>query len=267
MGMLVEAAACRHLRAFRAAGAGQADYVKPSKRIFDDAKVCDHFAIIPTLQAPSGLSEVEAEALRLGRSTLSVGVFPERRIPWSRRASAASAVGQVSVPDRRQGAGQAGLARRSTARKPQDDEKKTTRTKSLVPVQPGEMVRTESVEIKGLKTRPPARYSEATLLRRDGRRRQVHRRRRTARGDAGEGPRHAGHARGHHRRSDRKNTCTRRPRADPDRQGIPADDAAARPRRGGTFQGRTHRRVGIQARADGARQAQRAKPSCAKSPR
>ena len=29
-------------------------YIKPSKRIFDNAKVSDHFAIIPTLQAPSG---------------------------------------------------------------------------------------------------------------------------------------------------------------------------------------------------------------------
>ena len=36
--------------------------------------------------------------------------------------------------------------------------------KSLVPVKPGEMVRAEVVEAKGLKTRPPARYSEATLL-------------------------------------------------------------------------------------------------------
>jgi DNA topoisomerase-3 len=35
---------------------------------------------------------------------------------------------------------------------------------SLVPVKPGEMVRAEVVEPKGLKTRPPARYSEATLL-------------------------------------------------------------------------------------------------------
>jgi DNA topoisomerase III len=34
-------------------------YIKPSKRIFDNAKVSDHFAIIPTLQAPSGLSEAE----------------------------------------------------------------------------------------------------------------------------------------------------------------------------------------------------------------
>src|SRR5207253_7415337 len=37
-------------------------------------------------------------------------------------------------------------------------------SKALVPVQPGEMPRTERAEVKGLKTRPPARYSEATLL-------------------------------------------------------------------------------------------------------
>ncbi|MDP3247501.1 MAG: DNA topoisomerase III, partial [Polaromonas sp.] len=36
--------------------------------------------------------------------------------------------------------------------------------KTLVAVKPGEMVRAEVVEAKGLKTRPPARYSEATLL-------------------------------------------------------------------------------------------------------
>jgi DNA topoisomerase-3 len=34
-------------------------YVRPTKRIFDNSKVSDHFAIIPTLQAPSGLSEAE----------------------------------------------------------------------------------------------------------------------------------------------------------------------------------------------------------------
>jgi DNA topoisomerase-3 len=34
----------------------------------------------------------------------------------------------------------------------------------LVPVAPGEMVHTEHAEARGLKTRPPARYTEATLL-------------------------------------------------------------------------------------------------------
>src|SRR4051794_5131101 len=36
-------------------------YVKPTKRVFDNAKVSDHFAIIPTLQAPKSLSEIEAK--------------------------------------------------------------------------------------------------------------------------------------------------------------------------------------------------------------
>jgi DNA topoisomerase III len=44
------------------------------------------------------------------------------------------------------------------------DAKEGDKGQALVPVKPGEMVRTESVEPKGLKTRPPARYSEATLL-------------------------------------------------------------------------------------------------------
>ncbi len=35
-----------------AAKALKEGYVKPSKRVFDNAKVSDHFAIIPTLQAP-----------------------------------------------------------------------------------------------------------------------------------------------------------------------------------------------------------------------
>ncbi|WP_411904663.1 DNA topoisomerase, partial [Salmonella enterica] len=34
-------------------------WVKPNKRIFDNSKISDHFAIIPTLQAPKNLSEPE----------------------------------------------------------------------------------------------------------------------------------------------------------------------------------------------------------------
>ena len=37
----------------------KSDWVKPNKRIFNNAKVSDHFAIIPTTQAPKGLSEPE----------------------------------------------------------------------------------------------------------------------------------------------------------------------------------------------------------------
>ncbi|WP_312307324.1 DNA topoisomerase, partial [Pulveribacter sp.] len=48
----------RHLAPF-AQQALDEGYVRPSKRIFDNSKVSDHFAIIPTTQAPSGLSEAE----------------------------------------------------------------------------------------------------------------------------------------------------------------------------------------------------------------
>jgi DNA topoisomerase-3 len=44
------------------------------------------------------------------------------------------------------------------------DAKDGDKGQSLVPVQPGEKVKTETVDPKGLKTKPPARYSEATLL-------------------------------------------------------------------------------------------------------
>src|ERR1700676_3979830 len=36
-------------------------WVKPNKRIFDNSKISDHFAIIPTLQAPKVLNEAEAK--------------------------------------------------------------------------------------------------------------------------------------------------------------------------------------------------------------
>ncbi|HEX6945657.1 MAG TPA: DNA topoisomerase, partial [Casimicrobiaceae bacterium] len=36
-------------------------WVKPNKRIFDNAKISDHFAIIPTLVRPKSLNEVEAK--------------------------------------------------------------------------------------------------------------------------------------------------------------------------------------------------------------
>jgi DNA topoisomerase-3 len=44
------------------------------------------------------------------------------------------------------------------------DAKEGDKGQSLVPVQPGERVPTQQADVKGLKTRPPARYTEATLL-------------------------------------------------------------------------------------------------------
>ena len=46
-------------------------WVKPNKRIFDDSKISDHFAIIPTLQRPRSLSELETKLYDLWSSASS----------------------------------------------------------------------------------------------------------------------------------------------------------------------------------------------------
>jgi len=133
-------------------------YIKPSKRIFDNAKVSDHFAIIPTLQAPSGLSEAEQKLYDLVVKRFMSVFYPSAEFLVTTRISRVEAhhfksVGKVLVNPGWQ-------AIWGKEAEKEDDEN----AKTLVAVQLGEKPRTESAEAKGLKTRPPARYSEATLL-------------------------------------------------------------------------------------------------------
>jgi len=161
MGMLA-ASPMRHLAPF-AKQAIEENYVKPSKRIFDNAKVSDHFAIIPTLQPPHGLSEAEQKLYDLVvRRFLSV-FFPSAEFMVTTRISQAvghsfKTEGKVLVKP-----GWLAIWGKEAAQEIADA-KEGDKGQALVPVKPGEMVRAEVVEPKGLKTRPPARYSEATLL-------------------------------------------------------------------------------------------------------
>ena len=50
-------------------------WVRPNKRIFNNAQISDHFAIIPTGAEPKNLDEMEAEDLRHDRAALRRGVF------------------------------------------------------------------------------------------------------------------------------------------------------------------------------------------------
>lgn len=163
MGMLANSG-MKHLAPF-ARQALDDNYVKPSKRIFDNAKVSDHFAIIPTLQAPSGLSEAEQKLYDfVVRRFLSV-FFPSAEYQVTTRISTVEHGGR-KYPFRTDGkvlVKPGWLA--IYGKEAQDDEKEEDKDgKRLVPVRPGEIVRVESAELKALRTRPPARYSEATLL-------------------------------------------------------------------------------------------------------
>jgi DNA topoisomerase III len=133
-------------------------YIKPNRRVFDNAKVSDHFAIIPTLQAPEGLSDAEQKLYDFVVRRFMAVFFPSAEYLVTTRISRAlehsfKTEGKVLV---RPG----WLA--IYGKEAQDET--TEGPQSLVPVKPGEMVLAENVETRGLKTRPPARYSEATLL-------------------------------------------------------------------------------------------------------
>jgi DNA topoisomerase-3 len=167
----------RHL-APHAATAIKAGYVKPTKRVFDNTKVSDHFAIIPTLQAPHGLSEAEQKVYDLVVRRFMAVFFPSAEYQVTTRittvtpeladARAAVTHGGASHSFKTEGKvlvkpGWLAIYGKEAAAEVADA-KDGDKGQSLVPVAPGEKVDTESVDPKGLKTRPPARYSEATLL-------------------------------------------------------------------------------------------------------
>ena len=138
-------------------------YIKPSKRIFDNAKVSDHFAIIPTLQAPSGLSEAEQKLYDLVVRRFMAVFFPSAEYMVTTRISTAAGhsfktEGKVLVKP-----GWLAIYGKEAADEV-DDAKEGDKGQNLVAVAPGEQVGVGSIETKPLKPRPPARYSEATLL-------------------------------------------------------------------------------------------------------
>jgi DNA topoisomerase-3 len=138
------------------------NYVKPNKRIFDNTKVSDHFAIIPTLQAPSGLSEAEQKIYDLVVRRFMAVFFPSAEYQITTRISKVQqhhfkTEGKVLVRP-----GWLAIYGKEAQDEVKDGDEKNPA--NLVPVKPGELVNTVTADAKGLKTRPPARYSEATLL-------------------------------------------------------------------------------------------------------
>lgn len=158
---MLAASGMKHL-APHAETALKGNYIRPSKRIFDNAKVSDHFAIIPTLQAPSGLSDAEQKLYDLVVRRFMSVFFPSAEYLVTTRISLS--VGHSFKTEGKVLVKAGWLAIYGKEAQDETDDKDGKDGKTLVPVKPGELVLAETVDAKGLKTRPPARYSEATLL-------------------------------------------------------------------------------------------------------
>lgn len=139
------------------------NYLRPTKRVFDNSQVSDHFAIIPTTQAPSGLSEAEQKLYDLVVRRFMAVFFPAAQYQITTRISQVAqhhfkTEGKVLIHP-----GWLAIYGKEAASET-DGGKDGDKGQPLVAVQPGEPPRVALAQAKPLHTKPPARYSEATLL-------------------------------------------------------------------------------------------------------
>jgi DNA topoisomerase-3 len=148
------------------------NWVKPNKRIFNDAKVGDHFAIIPTGTVARSLDNNERAIFDMVTKRFVAVFFPPAQYENTTRITRVEGEpfkteGKILVvPGWLEVYGREGSARASRAAVgasptavPSD-----RLQENLPPVTQGERVETLRVEIKTDETKPPARYNEGTIL-------------------------------------------------------------------------------------------------------
>jgi DNA topoisomerase-3 len=131
-------------------------WVRPNKRIFNNARISDHFAIIPTTLAPKHLTDIEQKLYDMVTKRFLAVFYPAAEFlvttritrvegePFKSEGKVLVSAGWMTVYGKEAQA--------------EDD------APNLAPVSQGETVDTKDVEVKGSQTKPPARFTEATLL-------------------------------------------------------------------------------------------------------
>ena len=136
----------------------KAGWVKPNKRIFNNAKISDHFAIIPTSLEPKNLSDAETKLYDLVTKRFLAVFYPPAEFLVTTRITRVEnepfkTEGKVMVYP----GWQAVYGKEVQAGGADDNS-------TLVAVELGEQVLAQQVEVIANQTRPPARFNEATLL-------------------------------------------------------------------------------------------------------
>ncbi|MCO6426801.1 DNA topoisomerase III [Nitrosomonas communis] len=132
------------------------DWVKPNKRIFNNTKISDHFAIIPTLLEPKKLNEAETKLYDLVTKRFLAIFFPAAEFLVTTRITRVEGEpykteGRVMI-----NAGWQAVYGKSLV----TDDDGTV----LPAINADKPVITEEIKIISSQTRPPARFNESTLL-------------------------------------------------------------------------------------------------------
>lgn len=132
-------------------------WVRPNKRIFNNTKVSDHFAIVPTGTDPHGLDDFQMKIYEMVARRFIAAFYPQAEFELTTRITVVESEkfkteGKVIIKP-----GWLEVYGRQMESENESD-------KAIVALRDKEEVLARQIEIKEGLTRPPARYNEATLL-------------------------------------------------------------------------------------------------------
>jgi DNA topoisomerase-3 len=137
------------------------DRVVPTKRVFDNSKVSDHFAIISTGHIPGRLDEAEQKLYDMVMRRFVAVFFPPAEFEVTTRITR---ITTAEIVDAFKTDGKVLLVAgwlEVYGKKSVDDDDAAV---ALCPVQDGESAQNSRIEIVEETTKPPPHYTEATLL-------------------------------------------------------------------------------------------------------
>ncbi|HYD56151.1 MAG TPA: DNA topoisomerase III [Burkholderiales bacterium] len=129
-------------------------WVKPNKRVFDNTKISDHFAIIPTLQTPKQLNEAEQKLYDMVVRRFLAVFYPAAEFLQTTRVTAVGDHHFRTEGRVLRAPGWLAIYGRAIGEDAQ----------TLPAIEPRETVPVIEVVSQPHQTKPPPRYTEATLL-------------------------------------------------------------------------------------------------------
>lgn len=136
-------------------------WLRPNKRIFNNAQISDHFAIIPTTTEPRSLDEMEAKIYDMIARRFVATFFPAAEFDVTTRISTVAPGHDFKTEGKVLTApGWLAVYGRSTVDEDSPD------SKALPALTPADSAKAKTVnaELHAETTKPPPRYTEATLL-------------------------------------------------------------------------------------------------------
>ena len=136
-------------------------WVRPNKRIFNNAQISDHFAIIPTTTEPKNLDEMEGKIYDMIARRFVAAFFPSAEFDITTRTSKVAGrfdfktEGKVLTSP-----GWLAVYGRTTV----DDASPDSKALPALSAEDKAEAKTTSAEVHSETTKPPPRYTEATLL-------------------------------------------------------------------------------------------------------